>query len=202
MWKLLVLSVAVVFFIGCQSEGDRDPVQDAPQQMEQPEQPQQPQQPDQPPQQDRPAEVNIPAGDDGVVHHYICVDQCEGGHSETPGMCPVCNQQLAHNRAWHEQPQQQQQQQQQQQMQQQQGQQQDPRQGFDPMRGGDQQPPQQQQQQQPQQQMQQVNIPAGDDGVVHHYICANRCEGGHSETPGVCPVCSEQLAHNQAWHQQ
>ncbi|TVR85333.1 MAG: hypothetical protein EA411_13120 [Saprospirales bacterium] len=202
MWKLLVLSLAVMFFIGCQSEGGegQDPVQDAPQQMEQPQQPeQQPQQPDQPPQQDRPAEVNIPAGEDGVVHHYICADQCEGGHSETPGMCPVCNQQLAHNRAWHEQPQQQQQQQQ---MQQQQGQQQDPRQGVDPMRGGDQQPPAQQQQQQPQQQMQQVNIPAGDDGVVHHYICTNRCDGGHSEAPGVCPVCSEQLAHNQAWHDQ
>lgn len=142
-------------------------------------------------QTDRPQTVNIPAGPDGVVHHYICSDLCEGGHSETPGNCPVCNNPLAHNQAWHDQPAQQQQQQ----PQSQDGQ--DPRSQFDPMRGGDA-PQGQQQMEAPQQ----VNIPAGPDGVVHHYICSDGCQGGHSESPGMCPVCNKQLSHNQAWHNQ
>ncbi|TVR84742.1 MAG: hypothetical protein EA409_00470 [Saprospirales bacterium] len=193
MWKLIVLPLAVLVLIGCQGEGSgsdqQSPTEQAPQPVETPQQQEQQQ-----PQMQPPQEVNIPAGADGIVHHYICVDQCEGGHSEQPGFCPVCNKQLAHNQAWHTA--QNQQMQQQPQMQQNGG---DPRQQIDPMRGG--QTPQNQMdvQQQP---MEQVNIPAGPDGVVHHYICTNSCEGGHSESPGVCPVCSQRLAHNQAWHNQ
>jgi hypothetical protein len=197
IWKsaILILGLAL-FLVACGSEssesnaGEQTPFEIAPLPAEE----SAPQQQQPPEQQQPPGEVNIPAGPDGIVHHYICVDRCEGGHSENPGFCPVCNKQLAHNRAWHEQPQQQQQQQQQQQT----GQA-DPRVQFDPMRGGDAVPPQQQQQQQ---QVEQVNIPAGPDGIVHHYICIDRCAGGHSESPGFCPVCNKQLAHNQAWHNQ
>lgn len=192
MWKLIILPLAVLVLIGCQSDGSGDtqqsPTEQAPQPVETPQQPQQPQ-------MQQPQEVNIPAGDDGIVHHYICVDQCQGGHSEQPGFCPVCNKQLAHNQAWHT-AQNQQMQQQQPQMQQDGA---NPRQQIDPMRGGQMPQNQMDVQQQP---MEQVNIPAGADGVVHHYICTNQCEGGHSETPGMCPVCSQRLAHNQAWHNQ
>ncbi len=190
IWKsaILILGLAM-FLVACGSEGsdsdagEQSPMEIAPLPAEETAPQQQQQQP--------PGEVNIPAGADGIVHHYICADLCEGGHSESPGFCPVCNNQLAHNRAWHEQGQQQQQQQQPGQA--------DPRVQFDPMRGGGQTPPAQQQQQQ---QMQQVNIPAGADGIVHHYICVDQCAGGHSESPGFCPVCNKQLAHNQAWHNQ
>ena len=193
MWKFLSLFVVVCLFAACQGEADqseRSPIEEVPTTTDQPIQ--QGEDMQQPPQSDRPQQVNIPAGPDGIVHHYICSDLCEGGHSESPGNCPVCNHPLAHNQAWHDQ------QQPQQQQQQPQGDQ-DPRSQFDPMRGGD--APQDQQQQQ-QQAPEQVNIPAGADGVVHHYICVDRCQGGHSESPGVCPVCSKQLAHNQAWHNQ
>ena len=194
MWKIIILPLAVLFIVGCQSEGGGDsqqsPTEQTPQQIESPQQ-----QPDQQPQMQQPQEVNIPAGEDGIVHHYICIDQCDGGHSEQPGICPVCNKQFAHNQAWHTA-------QNQNQQQQPQPQGSDARQQFDPMRGGNQTPPAQPDMQQQQQPMEQVNIPAGPDGVVHHYICTNSCEGGHSEIPGVCPVCSERLAHNQAWHNQ
>lgn len=197
IWKsaILIIGLALIFS-ACGSDtsetssGEQAPLDIAPLPPTEETVPQQ-----QPTQQQPPGEVNIPAGADGIVHHYICNDRCEGGHSESPGFCPVCNQQLAHNRAWHEQPQQQQQQQQQSTGQA------DPRTQFDPMRGGGTTPPQQQQQQ-PQGQMEQVNIPAGPDGIVHHYICIDRCNGGHSEGAGFCPVCNKQLAHNQAWHNQ
>ncbi|TVQ45606.1 MAG: hypothetical protein EA362_08555 [Saprospirales bacterium] len=188
IWKSAILIAGLaLFLVACGSErtdsdaGEQSPMEIAPLPADEtaPQQQQQQQQP--------PGEVNIPAGPDGIVHHYICVDRCEGGHSENPGFCAVCNKQLAHNRAWHEQGQQQQQ-----------PDQADPRTQFDPMRGGGETPPAQQQQQQ----MQQVNIPAGPDGIVHHYICIDQCAGGHSENPGFCPVCNKQLAHNQAWHNQ
>lgn len=191
MWKLVFIPLVLLAFIGCQSEGDnsQNAQEQAPESMEQPDQQQNAPQ-NQPPQQ--PGQVNIPAGEDGQVHHYICEDGCEGGHSTQAGNCPVCNKPLAHNQAWHDQ------QNNNQQPDVQLNDQSSDRQQFDPMRGGDQQPPQQQQMEQPGQ----VDIPAGSDGVVHHYICPDQCEGGHGSSAGPCPVCSKQMAHNQAWHNQ
>lgn len=140
-----------------------------------------------PPQpQEGPQQVNIPAGPDGVVHHYICVDQCAGGHSEGPGNCPVCSKTLAHNQAWHDA--------------QNQGAQQTQPNQFGPRSDGA--PDPQIQTPNPSEQPQQVNIPAGADGIVHHYVCVDGCVGGHSEGPGTCPGCNKTLAHNQAWHNQ
>lgn len=48
-------------------------------------------------------------------------------------------------------------------------------------------------------QPQTVNIPAGPDGVVHHYICA-KSDGGNGTGAGPCPVCGEPMAHNSAFH--
>ncbi len=50
---------------------------------------------------EQPAQVNIPAGEDGVVHHFICEDGCAGGFSENGGNCPVCGKAFAHNTAFH-----------------------------------------------------------------------------------------------------
>lgn len=46
----------------------------------------------------------------------------------------------------------------------------------------------------------QVNVPAGADGKVYHYVCADGCEGGASDAAGTCAVCGKTLAHNQAFH--
>lgn len=48
-------------------------------------------------------------------------------------------------------------------------------------------------------QQQTVNIPAGPDGVLHHYICAKE-DGGNGGAAGPCPVCGEAMAHNSAFH--
>ena len=129
------------------------------------------------------ATVNIPAGADGVVHHYICPDQCKGGHSANPGNCPVCGKTLAHNQAFHNQP----------------GQSNTMQTEAGAPTVVQQAPPTQVQ---PQAQTPEVNIPAGSDGIVHHYICAAGCKGGHSANAGNCPVCGKALAHNQAFHKQ
>ncbi len=50
-----------------------------------------------------PGTVNIPAGADGIVHHYVCPDQCEGGNGAGSGPCPVCGKQMSHNQAFHNQ---------------------------------------------------------------------------------------------------
>ena len=46
-----------------------------------------------------------------------------------------------------------------------------------------------------------VNIPAGPDGIVHHYICA-KMDGGNGNSAGACPVCGAAMAHNSAFHNQ
>ena len=56
-----------------------------------------------PPATQAPATVNIPAGDDGIVHHYICPDQCAGGVGAAAGSCPVCGKVMSHNQAFHSQ---------------------------------------------------------------------------------------------------
>lgn len=125
-----------------------------------------------------PGQVNIPAGPDGIVHHYICPDRCKGGHSDNPGTCPVCGKTLAHNQAFHDQPN-----------------------AQNPSAVPGTPAPEQVQQITPPQ-TQEVNIPAGPDGIVHHYICASGCKGGHSPNAGNCPVCGKPLAHNAAFHKQ
>jgi len=42
--------------------------------------------------------------------------------------------------------------------------------------------------------------PPGDDGIVFHYVCPDRCEGGVLDYEGNCPVCGKVLHHNQAYH--
>lgn len=49
---------------------------------------------------------------------------------------------------------------------------------------------------------QQVNVPATNGGQVYHYVCAKGCQGGVGDAPGNCPVCSNKLSHNQAFHSQ
>jgi len=133
-----------------------------------------------------PGTVNIPAGADGIVHHYVCPDGCKGGHAEAAGMCPVCGKALSHNQEWHNQPQNQ-----------------TPQQPASPSADGPRvqtAPVQSTSPAQPQTGPETVNIPAGPDGIVHHYICSAGCKGGHSDNPGNCPKCSKPLAHNQAFH--
>lgn len=133
-----------------------------------------------------PGTVNIPAGPDGIVHHYVCADRCKGGHSETAGNCSVCGKALAHNQEWHNQTQNQTPQQPAQQLPS--GPRVDALPGQTAIPAAAQASPET------------VNIPAGSDGIVHHYICSAGCKGGHSENAGNCPKCSKPLAHNQAFH--
>lgn len=42
--------------------------------------------------------------------------------------------------------------------------------------------------------------PAGDDGLVYHYVCPDRCNGGVLDAPGTCPVCGKDMYHNSAYH--
>ncbi len=37
----------------------------------------------------------------GVVHHYICPDNCAGSGGPSIGNCPVCGKEYLHNQAWH-----------------------------------------------------------------------------------------------------
>lgn len=126
--------------------------------------------------------VNIPAGPDGITHHYICVDRCAGGHSESPGTCPVCGKSLSHNQAWHDV--------------------QNAGQQANPMGPRVETAPAPNVPSSVNDAPAQVNVPAGPDGIVHHYICQDRCSGGHSANPGKCPKCNKTLAHNQAFHNQ
>ncbi len=48
-------------------------------------------------------------------------------------------------------------------------------------------------------QPQTVNIPAGPDGVVRHYICT-KSDGGFGDAAGPCPICGDAMAHNSAFH--
>lgn len=47
-----------------------------------------------------------------------------------------------------------------------------------------------------------VTIAAGPDGVVYHYICVDKCEGGNGPGQAPCPVCGKTMAHNKAFHNQ
>lgn len=50
---------------------------------------------------DRPTAIEVPAGPDGIVHHYVCSDRCEGGVGSAAGNCPVCGLAMAHNKTYH-----------------------------------------------------------------------------------------------------
>ncbi|MBL0101985.1 MAG: hypothetical protein IPP49_19695 [Saprospiraceae bacterium] len=181
MSKFLILLVAIVFTFSCKTDSKTidQPATD----QTVPAATGQPGQTDVPP---TPVTVDIPAGADGKVHHYICEDKCKGGHSESAGKCPICGKALAHNQAWHNQQQNQ-----------------SPQQPAQQPPGGPSVqtlPGQPTSPAQPQAATETVNIPAGADGIVHHYICSAGCKGGHSENAGKCPKCSKPLAHNQAWH--
>ncbi|RMF20799.1 MAG: hypothetical protein D6765_16450 [Bacteroidetes bacterium] len=39
----------------------------------------------------------------GVVHHYICPNNCEGSGGDSQGVCPVCGTAYVHNQAFHNQ---------------------------------------------------------------------------------------------------
>ena len=187
MSKYVVFLIALTIFISCKSDNKTtdqsilDPAVPAAEQV-------------QTDASKAPGTVDIAAGADGIVHHYICSDQCKGGHSETAGNCPVCGKALAHNQAWHNQQQNQSPQQPTQQPAQQPAQQ--------PQGGPRVQtlPGETTSQAQPQAAPETVNIPAGADGIVHHYICSAGCKGGHSDNAGNCPRCNKPYAHNQAWH--
>lgn len=125
-----------------------------------------------------PATVNIATSSDGQVHHYVCQDQCAGGFSDNPGNCSVCGKPLAHNQAFHAN-----------------DQAQNPTLQVDQAAQPSIQPL-------PTSQPQEVNIPAGSDGVAHHYVCAKGCKGGNGQNAGNCPVCGAQMAHNKAFHNQ
>lgn len=47
---------------------------------------------------------------------------------------------------------------------------------------------------------QEVNVPAGPDGIVHHFICADKCDGGTGDKTGPCPKCGKTMSHNKAFH--
>jgi hypothetical protein len=42
--------------------------------------------------------------------------------------------------------------------------------------------------------------PAGEDGILYHYVCPDRCIGGVLDYEGVCPICGKKLQHNTAFH--
>jgi hypothetical protein len=48
--------------------------------------------------------------------------------------------------------------------------------------------------------VQQVNVLPDANGVVFHYVCADKCEGGAANEQTNCPVCGKLMAHNQGFH--
>ncbi|NNF01489.1 MAG: hypothetical protein HKN22_02295 [Bacteroidia bacterium] len=116
-------------------------------------------------------QVDIPAGDDGVVYHYICSANCATGKSNTAGPCPECGKMMAHNTAFHNQAQN------------------NATQNNTPNI----EVPQSNQQQIP------PAEPAQNAAGVWHYICSNGCAGGAGSAV-ACPSCGTTLIHNTAYH--
>ena len=126
---------------------------------------------------------STPTASSSGVYHYVCPDKCVGGHSNNAGNCPVCGNQLTHNQAWHDLPENQA-------TQTPQTPQAVPNPTPDQIQPLDLQQPQ----------VENINVPAGADGKVYHYVCKAGCKGGHGDNAGNCPVCSKPMAHNQAFH--
>ena len=133
-------------------------------------------------------QVNIPAGPDGIVHHYIC-EKMDGGFGTAAGACPKCGAAMAHNSAFHAQPQ-----------------------------GGPQNTPNVTIQNQngatlpstisttpppglggPQAAPPPVEPPQNANGVWH-YTCPKGCTGGAGGA-SPCGLCGTTLVHNTAYHQ-
>lgn len=118
-----------------------------------------------------PATVNIPAGADGIVHHYICADGCEGGFGNVNSPCPGCGKTLAHNKAFHSQD----------------------NAATNPLSSDgntivNQVPPPTKE-----------PAPAQNAAGVWHYTCPTGCAGGGGAM-GACSGCGGQLVHNKAYH--
>ncbi len=124
-----------------------------------------------------PGSVAPPAavGASGVVHHYICANDCAGSGGPEDGTCPVCGSQYLHNDAWHNQPSMS-----------------TPNiqtiESMDPVvtfPGEDSPTP--------------VSLGGQNAKGVWHYTCANGCAGGAGSAV-ACASCGATLEHNQAYH--
>lgn len=118
-----------------------------------------------------PAAVNVPAGADGVVHHYVCADGCTGGFGDLNTACPVCGKTMAHNKAFHP----------------------NTANQDNPVTQGqntivNQVPPPTKE-----------PMPAQNAAGVWHYTCAAGCAGGAGSMT-ACSGCGGQLVHNKAYH--
>lgn len=118
-----------------------------------------------------PLAVDVPAGADGVVHHYVCADGCEGGFGNLNSPCPGCGKTLAHNKAFHSQA----------------------NNTTNTTTSGqntivNQVPPPTKE-----------PAPAQNAAGVWHYTCTTGCAGG-AGVMGACSGCGGQLAHNKAYH--
>ncbi|MBR9920697.1 MAG: hypothetical protein GYB31_07635 [Bacteroidetes bacterium] len=113
-----------------------------------------------------------PASTDGKVWHYTCPNNCANSGSDTQGSCPVCNSQLAHNQAWHNQG------------------------GNQPQLPQNDQASPVIQQTPPTAQPEPAQNAAG----VWHYVCGNGCAGG-AGAAGTCSSCGGALTHNSLYHQ-
>ncbi len=108
-----------------------------------------------------------------AMFHYICPNRCKGGGSQEQGKCPVCNTDLIHNDAYHNQPQ--------------------------PQIATPAQPAQPQVKDLSVTQSPPAE-PAQNSKGVWHYICPKGCQGGGGQAI-ACATCGTQLVHNQAYHE-
>lgn len=107
------------------------------------------------------------------VKHYICEDNCENSGGDVAGNCQVCNKQLLHNVAYH---------------------------NDEFMKSGPLQiKSNAAQPNSPVTTNKSTPSPARNASGVYHYTCANGCIGG-SGTASNCVACGEALAHNQNYH--
>jgi hypothetical protein len=107
-----------------------------------------------------------------IVFHYICPNRCAGGGSEGQGKCPVCNADLVHNDAFHNQQQLPQQNMQKQTI------------TTDPKIN----PPQP------------ASDPPQNAKGIWHFICPKGCGGGAGQAM-ACSNCGTHLQHNQNYHE-
>ena len=135
------------------------------------------------------SQLNIPPDENGVVHHYVCADRCEGGFADAHGPCPVCGKSMGHNQGFH---------------------QNDPTPqptiinaegdasqiSFDDLPDGIQ---DMTGQTQPTPGGPQVPEPAQNSKGVWHFICSNGCAGG-AGSASLCTTCGSTLVHNTAYH--